>query len=332
MCQKGAMALASTEGVLATHADLGIDNFDPAAGPVRGPEAKGYLPAGAPHRGEKRESEGQVGGGRGRERAARAVEFLAVSAASQTDHPTAVVVDVDEGTFHMAAFHEDRLRAEASDRAGRGLHRPDVADREAGEPLRFVAVRGEQGRPIEESVHEGRLEIVFLESGSDRRDHHGIHDERERGPTQLPCDGPDDRGGEEHAGLRRSDVEVVQHRAELLPDLRRGDREDRVHGPGVLGGHARDDGRPEDMESVDVLVEENLRELRSNRKPEGFNREGAMRMIFPISNQVEFYVYGRGKVLEVARVAESLSRILQKYRLKHTIEWDKLKFLADKKE
>jgi len=89
---------------------------------------------------------------------------------------------------------------------------------------------------------------------------------------------------------------------------------------------------PEDMESVDVLVEENLRELRSNRKPEGFNREGAMRMIFPISNQVEFYVYGRGKVLEVARVTESLSRILQKYRLKHTIEWDKLKFLADKKE
>ena len=89
---------------------------------------------------------------------------------------------------------------------------------------------------------------------------------------------------------------------------------------------------PEDMESVDVLVEENLRELRSNRKPEGFNREGAMRMIFPISNQVEFYVYGRGKVLEVARVAESLSRILQKYRLKHTIEWDKLKFLADKEE
>src|SRR5437879_13685249 len=32
-----------------------------------------------------------------------------------------------------------------------------------------------------------------------------------------------------------------------------------------------------------------------------------------------------GKVLEVARVTESLSRILQKYRLTHTIEWEKLK-------
>ena len=89
---------------------------------------------------------------------------------------------------------------------------------------------------------------------------------------------------------------------------------------------------PEDMEGVDVLIEENLRDLRNNRKPEGYNREGVMRMIFPISPQVEFYVYGRGKVLEVARVTEQISRVLQKYRLKHTIEWDQLKLLADKKE
>jgi len=31
-------------------------------------------------------------------------------------------------------------------------------------------------------------------------------------------------------------------------------------------------------------------------------------------------------------VTEQLSRILQKYRLKHTIEWDRLKIFADKKE
>ena len=88
----------------------------------------------------------------------------------------------------------------------------------------------------------------------------------------------------------------------------------------------------EDAESLDVLLEENLRDLRSNRKPEGYNRDAVMRMIFPISNQVEFYVYGRGKTIEVARVTEQLSRVLQKYRLKHTIEWDQLKLLADRKE
>jgi len=89
---------------------------------------------------------------------------------------------------------------------------------------------------------------------------------------------------------------------------------------------------PEDAESLDVLLEENLRDLRSNRKPEGYNRDAVMRMIFPISNQVEFYVYGRGKTIEVTRVTEQLSRVLQKYRLKHTIEWDQLKLLADRKE
>jgi len=89
---------------------------------------------------------------------------------------------------------------------------------------------------------------------------------------------------------------------------------------------------PEDVESVEVLVEENLRDLRLNRKPEGYNRESAMRLIFPISNDVEFYIYGRGKTVEVARVTEQVSHVLQKYRLKHTIEWDKLRLFADKKE
>jgi hypothetical protein len=89
---------------------------------------------------------------------------------------------------------------------------------------------------------------------------------------------------------------------------------------------------PEDMESVEVLIEENLRDLRLNRKPEGYNRDSMMRMIFPISDEVELYIYGRGKTLEVARVTEQVSRVLQKYRLKHTIEWDKLLLFADKKE
>ncbi len=88
---------------------------------------------------------------------------------------------------------------------------------------------------------------------------------------------------------------------------------------------------PEDMENVEVLIEENLRDLRKNRKPEGYNREGSMRLIFPISNSVEFYIYGRGKTIEVARVTEQVSRVLQKHRLKHTIEWDKLSLFAEKK-
>ena len=88
---------------------------------------------------------------------------------------------------------------------------------------------------------------------------------------------------------------------------------------------------PPDPEILAVLLEENLRDLKENRKPEGYNRESSMRMIFPISKNVEFYVYSKTKTTEVGRVVEALSRILQKYRLKHSVEWDKLLAFQDKK-
>ncbi|TLZ70865.1 MAG: hypothetical protein E6K10_06825 [Methanobacteriota archaeon] len=88
---------------------------------------------------------------------------------------------------------------------------------------------------------------------------------------------------------------------------------------------------PTDPEVLAVLLEENLRDLRENRKPEGYNRDNAMRMIFPISKNVEFYVYSKTKTTEVGRVVEQLSRVLQKYRLKHSVDWDKLTAFQDKK-
>lgn len=88
---------------------------------------------------------------------------------------------------------------------------------------------------------------------------------------------------------------------------------------------------PSDPEILAVMIEENLRDLRENRKPEGYNREATMRMIFPISRNVEFHVYSKAKPTEVGRVVESVSRILQKYRLKHTVEWDKLLAFQEKK-
>jgi len=89
---------------------------------------------------------------------------------------------------------------------------------------------------------------------------------------------------------------------------------------------------PAEKESLDVLVEENLRDLRKNTKPEGHNREGFMRMIFPIVPKgVQFYIYTRAKTTETVRVAETMSRLLTKAKLKHTVEWDKMILYADKK-
>src|SRR5437867_10336297 len=415
---------------------VGVDDFDPVAGSIRLTEPCGDFPPGGFDGGEEGSPEGEVGRGRCGEGAAGSVQGLRVPPPAKSPHPAAVIEDVDQRPFRVTPFDEDRLGPEAEDGACGGLHRFDIRDPRAGQPLRFEPVRGHERGEAEQMVHEGVPEVVLLEARPDRRHHDRVHDEGECGAPKLPRDGPNDFRGEEHPGLRRPDIEVPEDGAELLPDFRDRDREDRVDGACVLGRHARDHGRPmhpdrgeglqvgldsgtaprvapgdrqggphgramegaglrltrttpwaapsgtalnsaslfgtetmrarsghikfdkkvkwknlvssfrplflkfleetqqlpEDMESVDVLIEENLRDLRNNRKPEGYNREGLMRMIFPISNQVEFYVYGRGKTIEVARVTEQLSRILQKYRLKHTIEWDRLKVLADKKD
>jgi hypothetical protein len=89
---------------------------------------------------------------------------------------------------------------------------------------------------------------------------------------------------------------------------------------------------PDEKENVEVLIEENLRDLKKNRKPEGHNREGFMRMIFPIVPKgVQFYIYTRAKTIETVTAAETISRTLTKHRLKHTVEWDKMILYADKK-
>ncbi len=85
----------------------------------------------------------------------------------------------------------------------------------------------------------------------------------------------------------------------------------------------------DDPEFMEIILEENLRDLRKDRKPEGFNREGAMRLIFPISDRVEFYVYSRTTGLDVPRVAEALSQFLWKKGLKHELEWDRLVLFAE---
>ena len=90
---------------------------------------------------------------------------------------------------------------------------------------------------------------------------------------------------------------------------------------------------PEDPEILDVLLEENLRDLRHGRKPEGFNREGSMRLIFPITDKkIEMYVYSKTRTPDVPRIVEMISRMFLKARLKHTVEWDKLVLYQEKRD
>ncbi len=86
--------------------------------------------------------------------------------------------------------------------------------------------------------------------------------------------------------------------------------------------------REPDQLLPDILLEENLRDLRGGRKPSGFNRQEAagMRLIFPIreDRKVEFYVSRPYRCQEVVQLTESISSVLKKSGVKHKVEYDRL--------
>lgn len=90
------------------------------------------------------------------------------------------------------------------------------------------------------------------------------------------------------------------------------------------------DQTPEEEEITNMLIKENLMDLEKNKKPEGYNRQGRMRLIFPMQESkepLEFYIYGHyhsAKSLEVARVTESMSRFLKSKGFENEVDWDKM--------
>jgi hypothetical protein len=87
---------------------------------------------------------------------------------------------------------------------------------------------------------------------------------------------------------------------------------------------------PEEEEYARMLIKANMKDLEANRKPEGYNRQGRVRMIFPISKDkhIRFYIYRSSKSEEIGRLANMLSKLLNQKRLKHKIDWDKMVLYA----
>jgi len=78
----------------------------------------------------------------------------------------------------------------------------------------------------------------------------------------------------------------------------------------------------------EVLLDENLRDLKGNRKPVGYNRQDAfgLRLIFPIveEKRVEFYFTKPSRCQEVVQITEQVSALLRRRGIKHTVEYDRL--------
>jgi hypothetical protein len=80
---------------------------------------------------------------------------------------------------------------------------------------------------------------------------------------------------------------------------------------------------PDDEEVMAMYIHLNKVELEKNRKPEGYNRKGRMRMVFPLTG-MSFYVRGTSKSAEVVRVTEKISKFLNKKGVKHEVEYNRL--------
>jgi hypothetical protein len=83
------------------------------------------------------------------------------------------------------------------------------------------------------------------------------------------------------------------------------------------------DQMPDDEDILHMFIYLNQRSLLKNDKPEGYNRKGRMRLIFPIGSN-QFYIKTSHASTEVVRLAEKMSKILSKAGIKHTLQWNAL--------
>lgn len=86
---------------------------------------------------------------------------------------------------------------------------------------------------------------------------------------------------------------------------------------------------PEELEFSAMILNQDMAALRSNRKPEGFNRQGKVRLVFPITRgQVKFYLYRNTRSEEIPRVAEQLTKVFAKSKAKPKLNpklsWDEM--------
>ena len=66
---------------------------------------------------------------------------------------------------------------------------------------------------------------------------------------------------------------------------------------------------PEEEDVMEMYVKLNMIDLEKNRKPEGYNRKGKLRLVFPMDSK-EFYVRAFSKATDIETVSESIAEIL----------------------
>lgn len=82
-----------------------------------------------------------------------------------------------------------------------------------------------------------------------------------------------------------------------------------------------------EMNIPHIVLQENMIDIKNDRKPEGYNREGKLRFYFTENDNVKQMVIVRDKAVpteDVREVTEKISKFLSSKKIKHDVDWDKL--------
>jgi len=78
---------------------------------------------------------------------------------------------------------------------------------------------------------------------------------------------------------------------------------------------------PEEEEIFQMYVDMNMVDLERNRKPEGYNRKGKMRLIFPIDRK-EFYLKAYSKTTDMTRMTDIIKGLLSHAGVKFDVAYN----------
>jgi hypothetical protein len=75
---------------------------------------------------------------------------------------------------------------------------------------------------------------------------------------------------------------------------------------------------PDEEEIFQMYVVMNMVDIERNRKPEGYNRKGKMRLIFPMDRK-EFYLKAYSKTTDMSKITETISNLLSSAGVKFEV-------------
>lgn len=97
--------------------------------------------------------------------------------------------------------------------------------------------------------------------------------------------------------------------------------------PTLMTRFLEETGLMPDEDIYEVYLRTNMDDIVRDRKPEGINRRGRFRLIFPVpedGERKEMYIQASTKITELRRVVDLISDVLREAGIEHEIVWDSL--------